>query len=317
MATCPDGGALALQVDAAQAVYPSTIDPILKRRWEAAAEAGPATEGVGAATAVSGDTAVIGAPGADQGAVYVFTRRGATWAQSQRLSGAEAGAGFGAAVALNGDTLVVGAPFHSVGANARQGAAFVFTRVDGMWVRRQELKASDGADGDYYGFSVAVSGDTLAVGAEGDDVGANASQGSVYVYARCGDGWEPRQKLTACDGAKGDDFGSSVAIGGETMAVGANGVTVGGNFGQGAVYVYTRRGEGWTPRQKLTAADGAADDQFGDSVAVRGGLVVVGAGPAGGAVGSGGRAVYLFTRGDELWSQRQKLTAVDRPAARH
>src|SRR5262249_57406747 len=142
---------------------------------------------------------------------------------------------------------------------------------------RQQLIAADGAANDGFGFSVALSGDTVMVGAGGDDIGANADQGSAYVFVRSGGVWTQRQKLTAADGAAGDAFGISVAISGDTVVVGAHGDAIGSNVAQGSAYVFVRSGGGWTQQQKLTADHSGGQKFFRRSLAPLGGTLVMGA----------------------------------------
>ncbi|MGH9840105.1 MAG: FG-GAP repeat protein, partial [Blastocatellia bacterium] len=313
-----DGGALALLVDDAQAVYPLTIDPILTQQQKLTAVDAAALDQFGAAVALSGDTAVIGAPLDDlkgvgnQGSVYVFTRSGTSWSLQQKLTASDgvAGDGFGSAVAVSGDTVVVGVFADDIGANADQGSAYVFTRSGAVWTQQQKLTASDGAASHHFGFSVALSGDTVVVGAQGDDIGANANQGSAYVFTRGGVVWTLQQKLTANDGATGDNFGFSAALSGDTVVVGAPLDDTGRNVNHGSAYIFTRIGVTWTQQQKLLAAAGATGDQFGRSVAVSGDTAVVGApfDDVGGNTDQG--SAYIFTRNGTVWTQQQKLTTV-------
>ena len=152
-----------------------------------------------------------------------------------------------------------------------------------------KLTASDGAAGDNFGVGVAISGDTLVVGAFADDAGA----GSAYVYTRTGGVWTQQAKLTAADGAAGDLFGISVAVSGDTAVVGAYGDDATA-LNSGSAYVFLRTGEVWTQQPRLTAADGADEDQFGISVAVSGDTAVVGAyGDDATAINSGSAYVYV------------------------
>ncbi len=184
---------------------------------------------------------------------------------------------FGVSVALSGETAIVGADLDHVGANAEQGSAYVFTRSGGVWTEEAKLTAGDGAAGDEFGFSVAISGETAIVGAYGDDAGANGDQGSAYVFIRSGGVWTQQAKLTASDGAAGDEFGRSVAISGETAIVGAGLDDVGANGNQGSAYVFILSGGVWAEQAKQTASDGAAFDLFGVSVALSGDTAIVGA----------------------------------------
>jgi hypothetical protein len=137
-------------------------------------------------------------------------------------------------------------------------------------VQQQELTASDGAAGDWFGWSVGLSSDgsTAIVGAYRKTIGANSLQGAAYIFTRSGGVWSQQQELTASDGAAGDFFGYSNAMGSDsnTVIVGAYRKTIGANSLQGAAYIFTRSGSVWSQQQELTASDGAASDGFGSSV---------------------------------------------------
>src|SRR5215468_4102319 len=308
----------ALLVDDAQSPYAPTIDTLLTQRQKLTAMEGAANDEFGAAVAFSGNTMVIGAPlddviGEDQGSVYVFTRNGAAWTLQQKLTAQDgvAKSEFGFSVAISGDTVVIGAPLDDTGGNGDQGSAYVFTRSGAVWTQQQKLTAQDGAANDLFGYSVAISGETVAVSALGDDIGANENQGSAYVFTRSDTTWTQQQKLIANDGSTGEFFGRSVALSGDTVVVGKNLDKVGANDEQGSAYVFTRSGTVWTQQQKLIADDGAEDDQFGRSVAISGDTLAVGApfGDIGGNFSQG--SAYVFTRSGAVWTLQQKLTADD------
>ena len=237
----------------------------------------------GRAVAIAGDTIVVGAASAnsatnvDQGAAYVFVRTGSTWAQQQKLTAGDGTASdfFGDSVAIAGDTVLVGSTEDATGANTQQGSAYVFVRSGTAWTQQQKLTAADGTAFDYFGFSVALSGNTAVIGTL-QDVGANFQQGSAYVFVRSGTTWAQQQKLLASDGAAGDSFGNSVAINGDTIMLGAAGDTNGTNARQGSAYVFSRSDTTWTQQQKLTATDGSAEDSFGSSVAVTTDAAIIG-----------------------------------------
>jgi len=214
---------------------------------------------------------------------------------------------FGSAAALNGSTALIGAD----GDNSFQGAAYLFTRSSGSWSEGQKLTASDGLPGDEFGYRVALANDTLLVGAFTATVGGNTSQGAAYVFNQSNGTWSESQKLTASDGGLFDNFGASVALDGSTLVVGANGATVGGNPAQGAVYVFTASNGTWTQTQKLTANDGAAYDNFGLSVVLKGSTILVGSPNATVGVNAAQGTVYVFTESNGTWSQTQKLIAND------
>jgi len=284
---------------------------------------GAAEDHFGYAVAVSGDTVVVGAEGDDvgansgQGSVYVFVRSivlgSVVWDYLAQLT-ADDGASadwFGASVAISGDTIVVGALGDDVGATVDQGSAYVFKRSGMTWTQRAKLTAADGAYGDRFGQAVAISGDTIVVGAHGDDVGDNVDQGSAYIFTGSGATWREAAQLTATGGASGDSFGISVAIWRDTVVVGAPGDDVGGDAQQGSARVFVRSAAGWTQQAQLTAADGAADDLFGQAVAIRGGTVVVGAPYDGVGDNAQQGSACVFARSAAGWTQQAQLTAAD------
>ncbi len=275
------------------------------------ADDGAAWDCFGNSVAISGDTVVVGAifddPGgnSEQGSAYVFTRNGSTWTQQQKLtsSDGEQGDHF-CEVAISGDTVVVGAFLQDIGGNQNQGAAYVFTRNGATWTQQQKLTASDGAVVDFFASSVAISGDTVVIGVDSDDIGGNADQGSVYVFTRSGATWTQQEKLTASGGAAGDHFGRSVAICGDTIVAGAINYGAYPNAPQGWAYIFERSGATWTQQQRLTPSDGASNAYFGIPVAISGDAVAVGA-------GGSQDSVYVFERSGETWTERQILTASD------
>jgi len=128
---------------------------------------------------------------------------------------------FGTSVAIDGDTAVVGAPGAQVGAIQTPGAVFVYTRDNaGSWTLQSALVASDGAFVDFFGFSVALQGDALLVGAPQASGPADAHQGAVYVFTRANGTWSETAKLTSGAGGRGGDgFGQSVAVDNDTAVV--------------------------------------------------------------------------------------------------
>ncbi len=268
----------------------------------------------GRSVAIDVDTVVVGAwlKDSNTGAAYIFERnQGGTenWGQVQKLTASDAAGGddFGSSVSISADTVVVGAWVK----NSNTGAAYIFKRNQGgaeHWGQVQKLTASDAAANDYFGYSVSINGDTVVVGA----YGKNSGTGAAYIFERNQGGaehWGQVQKLTAIDG--GGQFGISVAINIDTVAVGANH----GNRGtSGAVYIFERNqggAEHWGQVQELTASDANLLDEFGISVAIDGGTLVVGAWAINLATGG---AAYIFERnqnGVEAWGEVQKLTAND------
>jgi hypothetical protein len=216
------------------------------------------------------------------------------WQQQVVLAAADGAVGdhLGGPVALGGDTALVGA-WHKHGA---AGAAYVFVRRENGWLQQAELSVRDGRPGDWFGVSVALSGDIALVGAP-----FAGQAGAAYVFVRDGSHWTQQARLSAHDGAPGDWFGRSVALRGNTALVGAWYK----NTHIGAAYIFVRTGRHWTQQAKLTASDGVAEDYFGTAVALSGDTALVG------AVGKndGAGAAYVFVRRGSRWRQQAALTA--------
>ena len=213
-------------------------------------------------------------------------------------------------MAVSGDTVGIGAFFedsNTTGVNGDQadnsalssGAAYVFVRSGGVWSQQAYLKASNSEAFDQFGISVAVSGDTVVVGASSEDsnaTGVNGDQadnsanayGAAYVFVRSGGVWSQQAYLKASNSGANDQFGISVAVSSDTVVVGgyfedSNATGVNGNqadnsaLSSGAAYVFVRSGGVWSQQAYLKASNSGAGDQFGWSVAVSGDTVAVGA----------------------------------------
>ena len=281
---------------------------------------GVANHNFGQSVSISGDHAIIGANGPGwsiPGSAYFFERVNGVWVQKQKVTApaAQANDNFGWSVSIDRNYAVVGAIYHDVGDNEGQGLAFVYELVGTTWTYKSTLTATLGQEGDYFGWSVSISGGRAIVGALYHQVGANAEQGSAYIFERdAGGAWAQKQQLTASDGSAYDEFGSSVSISGDRAVVGAYMHDIGGNGNQGSAYVFERVGGGWTATetQRLTASDGAGGDRFGRSVSISGDRAVVGTANdvvAGLRTGS----AYVFElEAEEGWKQVQKLVASDR-----
>jgi FG-GAP repeat protein len=254
----------------------------------------------GWSVSVSGTTAVVGAPYGATGAgeAYVFAKTGGTWSQKAILTASDGVAGdeFGWSVNISGTTIVVGAPGHYFGI----GAAYIFSDAGGSWTQVAELNDSDSSgNGDTkFGYSVVTSGAAVMVGADGYGGG----MGAVYAYSDVGGTWTGPQRLTASDGTAPDEFGWSMALSGTTLVVSAV-----RHAANGAIYVFTQSGGNWSQQAELTAADGFADDYFGDKVAISGGLIVAGAPGHHDEQG----AAYVFTGSGAKWTQTGEVTASD------
>lgn len=289
-------------------------DDTWKLQAKLTADDGAVDDGFGVSVALSGDTAVIGAStdfvgnNFSQGSAYVFSRSGESWTQRAKLTADDGARGdeFGAAVALSGDTVLVGAPRYDEGAKADQGAAYVYVLSGSTWALQAKLLAANGAAGDVFGSSVAVSGHAVLVGAPRADVGGNVNQGQAYVYQRDQTAWIQHATLSAVSGEHGGYFGFAVALSDHTAIVGAPLDTVGWNIGQGSVYIFQRIGPNWPQQARITASDGAANDYFGSSVAVSGDIAVVGLN--GLSADLSRDAAYVYSRNGANWAQRTKFS---------
>lgn len=299
-----------------------------------------------AAVGIDGDETDNSADNA--GAVYIFTRSAGAWSQQAyiKASNSEFGDRFGSALSIFGDTLVVGAPNEQSGAlgidgdqssNSKDasGAVYIFVRSAGVWSQEAYIKASNTDSGDKFGIALALSRDTLAVGAPyeqsrtqgiGGDQSSNSedASGAVYIFSRTVEVWSQQAYIKSSNTEFDDRFGASVSLSGDTLVVGAanedgGATTIDGDDtdnskgNSGAVYVFTVAGTTWTQQAYLKASNSEADDQFGARVAVFGNLIAVGApledsagGQADNSVSNSG-ALYVFSRTGTSWAQDQYI----------
>ena len=178
----------------------------------------------GVSSAIDGDYLVVGALGesSNAGAAYVYFRDGAgTWAQQAKIvaSDAEASDFFGTSVSISGDYIVVGASSEDTG-GSDAGAAYVFLRSGTSWTQQAKIVASDAEAAAHFGISVSISGDYIVVGANREDAGGS-NAGAAYLFERSGTSWTQVIKYQSSDIAAGDGFGSSVAIAGTFLVIGA------------------------------------------------------------------------------------------------
>ncbi|MDD2598712.1 MAG: FG-GAP repeat protein [Kiritimatiellae bacterium] len=281
---------------------------------------------LGFSVAVNGDTAIVGAPledgvAADSGAAYIFVKTNGVWSQQAYLKAGTIGWGhlFGYSVDISGETAIVGVPMEN--GNAYQsGAAYVFVREDGVWSQQAYLKASNKDYQDQFGNCVAISGDSVIIGALFED-GGGGNAGAAYVFTRSAGVWSQQAHLKASNAGFGDCFGVSVDIDGDVAVVGACYEDDLAND-SGAAYVFTRSAGIWSQQAFLKATNAGASDYFGIGVAIDGDSVIVGASgedsnatdvdgdPANNsAVNSG--AAYIFARTGDLWSQQAYLKATN------
>ncbi|QDU66452.1 FG-GAP repeat protein [Engelhardtia mirabilis] len=274
----------------------------------------------GRSVAISGVRAIVGASGKDgslggnEGAAYVFERVGGVWGEAGALvaAGPIVGQEFGWSVAIDGDFAAVGA-YRNATQGSLAGAVYVFERIAGNWTQTQVLYASDASDGAQFGWTLAMDGSTLLVGADLQGPPGNGA-GAVYVFEYSGSSWVETQRLKGSDTIPLDYFGWSVALEGDFAAIGATGSESAGEpFGkdEGAVYVFQRVGSSWVQTARLEASDAAASDELGYAVGIAEGRVLAGS-PDQDELGSNAGAAYLFERDvSGTWAQTAKVLASD------
>ncbi len=330
------GDRVLVRVDDRDAAYPLWIDPFIQQAELTGSRGSPGEE-FGESVAIAASTIVVGTPnhadtatGAEQGAAYVFTKPASGWADATQAAVLRANRGeseedFGHSVAVSGDTIVVGAPFREVGRHTGQGSAYVFVKPARGWrdaTQTATLTAKRGAAHEFFGESVAVSGNVVVCGAPSHRVASNASQGAVDIFRKPADGWRgaltQSAELIAADGQANDSLGISVAVSRDTLVAGADLHRVDAHTGEGAAYVFTKPASGWrdsTQTAELTDYEGEAGELFGHSVALSGATIVVGAPfhELGDVVDQG--AVYVFVMPASGWrgsvSQIAELTVSD------
>ncbi|PCI07764.1 hypothetical protein COB72_09600 [bacterium] len=273
----------------------------------------------GVSVAISGNTAVVGAIDAQQpngvatGSAYVYERIDGVWTFHTQLSPFDLAAGdqFGRSVAIDEHVIVVSAVADDDFGND-SGSVFVYQRFAGFWPQIAKLLAEDGQEDDLFGASVAVSGDTIIVGAPGSDQ-LSFNSGAAYIYNLVDFAWTPGVKLAPTDAESEDRFGTSVSIRGNIAAVGANGVGLSSSQGQGAAYMYSRpTGGAWVEQAKLVPTNVSNLAFFGSSVALGTDVVAIGAWNDNSVSIAAGSA-FLFTTNDDgiTWTEQAKIIAND------
>lgn len=278
------------------------------------ADDGAENDVFGHAIAIEGDYAVIGAPwtddhGTESGAAYIFKRDGNDWIQQAKLTASDGGVDnrYGISVAISGDYVLVGA-FFDDDFGARSGSAYIYKRAGANWIEQAILKADDGAEGDWFGVSVAIEDDFAAIGARYDDNENGTDAGAVYLFKRSGTSWGQHQKLIAGDGAEGDLFHKPAFYGDQLMVGVYEDDDNGAN--SGSVYVFRNNGTSWVQQEKLIASDGEAGEMFGSHIAVSDNRMVVGA-YRDNDNGSNSGSIYVFSYDGSHWTETEKIIAYD------
>jgi hypothetical protein len=314
--------------------YPLASEPFVEQ-GELSDERGASGEDFGEAIAVSGRTLVAGTPNhkaastdLEQGAAYVFTAPVSGWAHAKQIAMLKAPRDqseelFGRSVAISTRTIVIGAPFREVDGHAGEGAVYVFVEPASGWSHAPpplKLTATRGQTDEFFGESVAISGNTVIIGAPGRRVAGHAGQGAVDVFALpsspTGSATQVAQ-LRAPDGAANDALGISVAVSGQTLIAGADLHQV-GTVEQGAAYIFVKPASGWRHARavaQLAAEQGQGRELFGRSVAISPDTVVVGApdhdsiAPFHSGIAAEEGAAYVFVKPASGWAGSLTQTA--------
>lgn len=287
---------------------------------------GPAVPAVneyyGGSLSVDGGRALVGSDGDyfGHGGCYVYNRNSdGSWSTNAFLTASDGVYGdvFGNAASLSGNRALVGAYLRAEVGRA-SGAAYVFDYANGNWTQAAKIVPADAATADWFGYALALTGSTAAIGAPYADVGYSRS-GAVYIFDRAGSGaWSQTTKLTISEpgGVLNYIFGWAVALNGNTLAAGAPGYAFGGQiFIPGYVYVFERSNGVWSQTARLGSSDGVWYDTFGSAVAISGSTMLIGAPlrddacPSDPSCQSG--AAYVFDKISGVWTQTAKLVAPD------
>jgi uncharacterized repeat protein (TIGR01451 family) len=275
---------------------------------------GATSDAFGYSVSLSGDRALIGAvfdddSGSSSGSAYVFDFNGTSWSETAKLTASDGAASdqFGLSVSLSGDRALIGARLDDDNGSS-SGSAYVFDFNGTSWSQADKLTASDGAAGDWFGWSVSLSGDRALIGANLDD-DSGTDSGSAYVFDFNGTSWSETDKLMPPDGAASDEFGYSVSLSGDRALIGAR-LDDDRGSDSGSAYVFDFDGSAWSETDKLTASDGTSSDYFGISVSLSGNRALIGAVSANGNESLSGSA-YVFDFNGTSWSETEKLTASD------
>ncbi len=278
----------------------------------------------GSVVDISFNKAIVGAnlDGKDQSVLYIFQKENDFWKQATELflENSNFFDQSSISAAIDNNTAVVGLPWNDVNDNAAQGIVYVFEEK-GSWQQVARLTPDDGQAEDLFGSSVAISGNTIIVGAQRSKTDSGVAKGAAYVFTKQGNNWQQTAKLQVSAGKAFDDFGNAVAIDDDIAVIAAKGNEVDGKSARGSAYVYKRQGGQWGLANTLIAKDGKSGDKFGSAVAIDGETIVVGAESYAYGNQTSQGAAYVFKAQDDWlstkWEQVAKLIAKDGEGGDH
>lgn len=271
---------------------------------------GDSEDKFGSSLSLSGDIALIGAPRDEGGgSAYIFVRDGETWLEQAKLTGSDNSISwsFGSSVSLDGETALIGANSEN-GFYSNEGVAYIFTKNGNVWTEKVKLMPTDRFEGDLFGWSTCLKGDTAIIGAPSLYTDIEQS-GSAHIFVKNGEEWIRQAELSPSDGAPDDFFGAGVGLVGDTVIIGSPYDDDKGSS-SGSAYVYVRDGESWTEQQKLVTEDGSEGDRFGISISMGGDNAIIGS-PYDDDKGSNAGSVYLYAKTGDSWFEKRKIVASD------
>ena len=297
--------------------------------WERMGRVDPPTAQLnmnfGSAVAVEAGTLIVGTPredgaGTDSGAVYVYSADATTWSLVQRIVPPDEAAWkqFGWSLSLQGDTLAVGVPGDSE-FGPYQGAVYLFTNTNGQWLFSEKVDGQIAGDYGNFGAEVLLNGELLFVGAPTRAI-SGIIWGAVFVYRKNGTDWQFDQEIQPpVSVGSSTYFGQSLAVEGDTLAVGAPYDNTAARsmldiVGRGSVFVYELENSQWLLKQRLLPNNGSVNDSFGYDIAISGAALAVGAPWSDGLYSSGVGSVQVFLKTGDEWIYEDYATTVDAPA---
>lgn len=277
---------------------------------------GGAYDYFGFSVSISGNYAIVGAPGddvganTDQGSVIPYILSGGTWLQLSKITDPTGAASdkFGSSVSVSNGWAIAGTPLDDVGANVDQGSICFYQYQAPAWQFRQKFTATGGTTGDYFGCSVSVNGTRAIAGAYGDDVGANGDQGSAVIYAYNGSTWSAMGTITDPGGAAGDQFGYSVSLYSNYAIAGAPNDDAGANTDQGSAVIFWYNNSNWAYLKKLIDPESTSNDNYGYSVSISGNYAIVGISEYDVGTNLQQGSAVIYARVGHLWQKVQKVT---------
>jgi len=219
----------------------------------------------------------------DQGAVYIYRRSGDSWGLRTKITASDGATSdtFGSSVSIypygTRCYVLIGAPNCDIGANNDQGAAYFYTR-DNSWGQENKVEASDGEAGDLFGSAVSMWKFHAIIGSKNDDTAGEVNQGAAYLFlAPAYNIVGELGKYSYAYGKTDDLYGNAVAISEDTCIIGAYKDDIVSNSNQGSSFIYSIFNHSLELESMFTSSDGAANDQFGNSLAIDGNYAIVGA----------------------------------------